>query len=123
MCDLDQLVVRYVAMWNEPDSSSRRAIVEKLWTSDAVNLTKSIEARGYDALERRVTASYEKWGRDGGHTFRLRDADTHHDVVRVTWEMVPVAGGPATSIGIEFLMLAEDGRIRADYQFIEASPR
>jgi len=28
------------------------------------------------ALERRVTASYEKWVRDGGHTFRLRDADT-----------------------------------------------
>ena len=30
MRDLDQLVARYVAMWNEPDSGSRRAIVEKL---------------------------------------------------------------------------------------------
>jgi hypothetical protein len=32
---------------------------------------------------------------------------------------VPTAGGGAVEVGLEFLILAPDGRIRLDYQFIE----
>jgi hypothetical protein len=33
--------------------------------------------------------------------------------------MVPTAGGDAVGVELEFLILAPDGRIRLDYQFIE----
>lgn len=40
----------------------------------------------------------------------------------VTWEMVDVRDGKLRSVGTEFLLLAADGRIRQDYQFIEPGP-
>jgi hypothetical protein len=31
---LDDLVGRYVALWNEPDPDTRRATIRELWSSD-----------------------------------------------------------------------------------------
>jgi hypothetical protein len=33
--------------------------------------------------------------------------------------MVPRDGGEVAGGGLEFLLLADDGRIRADYQFVD----
>ena len=41
-------------------------------------------------------------------------------MVKFHWEMVPSGGGDAAAVGLEVLVLAEDGRIRTDHQFIEA---
>jgi hypothetical protein len=41
------------------------------------------------------------------------------DAIKFNWEMVPTAGGDAVGVGLEFLILARDGRFRLDYQFIE----
>lgn len=116
---LAAFVERYVSMWNEADPARRRLLIEELWTPDCVNFTRLNEYRGWDALEARVRASWEKWGRDAGCVFRTRDFERHHEAVRVTWEMVNSSDGKVRSIGIEFLLLAADGRILADYQFIE----
>ena len=52
-------------------------------------------------------------------TFRRRDdVERLADVVKFHWEMVS-AGGEVAAVGLEFLVLARDGRIRIDYQFIE----
>ena len=117
--ELDDLVERYVAVWNEPDAVVRRRMVEELWTPDGANFTKANEWRGYEALEARVRGAHEKWVRDGGCLFRLRSADSHHDAVRFLWETVAIGDGRVVSVGTELLLLAGDGRIRADYQFIE----
>jgi hypothetical protein len=42
-----------------------------------------------------------------------------HDVVKFNWEMVPRGGGAVAGVGLEVLVLDDDGRIRIDYQFIE----
>jgi hypothetical protein len=117
--ELNALVERYVAVWNEPDAALRRRRIADLWTPEGANLTKTLEARGYEALEARVRASHEKWVRDGGCFFRPRDVQGHHGAVRFKWEMVSVSGGEVISVGYDFLVLADDGRIRTDYQFIE----
>ena len=41
-------------------------------------------------------------------------------MVKFNWEMVPADGGEAAATGLEILILGPDGRIEADYQFIEA---
>jgi hypothetical protein len=116
---LNTLAERYVAVWNEPDAPLRRQRIAELWTPDGANFTKSLEARGYEALEARVRASHEKWVRDGGCFFRARDVQSHHGAVRLKWEMVSVSGGGVVSVGYDFFVLAEDDRLRNDYQFIE----
>jgi hypothetical protein len=68
-----------------------------------------------------VTRAYEDFVAPGQFTFRPRDnADALRDVVKFSWEMVPAGGGEAAATGLEILILGPDGRIEADYQFIEA---
>lgn len=119
--DFNGLVDRYIATWNEADAASRRRTVRAMWTEDGVHRSKTMEARGHDALEARSGGTYEKWGRSGYLFRRLGDADGHHDAVRFRWEMVPQAGGAAAAIATDFIVLAPDGRIRLGYQFIEPS--
>jgi len=110
-------------MWNEPDPARRREAIAALWAEDGANFTPSIEARGHEALEARVTAAHEKWVKAGGFVFRaMKNAEAHHGGVRLYWEMVPAGGGEVAAVGFEFLLLGDDGRIRLDYQFLDRPP-
>ena len=41
-------------------------------------------------------------------------------MVKFRWEMVSTTDGSVAGIGLEFLVIDADGRIRSDYQFIES---
>jgi hypothetical protein len=118
MLAIDELVPRYVAMWNDPDADSRRATVEALWAEDARNCTPAMDVRGHEALVARVTRSYDAYIGTGDYQFRqAAEHATHHGTAVVRWEMVRVDTGEVASIGTEFLILTPDGRIAADYQY------
>ena len=55
-----------------------------------------------------------------GLSFRRRD-DVYrlHEVVKFHWEAVSPEG-EVTAVGLVFLVLGTDGRIRRDYVFIES---
>jgi hypothetical protein len=121
MTELKAFVDRYIEVWNEPDADARRQTIRVLWQEDARHLARTIEAIGHAGIETRVANAYEKWVKDKGCIFRLRDGvDGHHDTIKLRWEMLPATGGEVISIGFDFLVLASDGRIRTGYQFIEA---
>lgn len=121
--NIDKLVARYVAMWNEPDPPTRRAQIAALWAEDCAHYTPSMEMHGHAAMEQRVTIAWEKWVRDTGHTFRsCGDAESHHDGLKFHWEMVTAAGEVA-SLGFDFVRLGADGRIASDHQFLEPVAR
>jgi len=108
----------YVAVWNEPDAGRRRVAIAELWAPDGEHFVDTREARGYDALEQRITGSYEKNVRDGGHRFRaVQDARALRDVVTFHWEMLPADGEPVMASGLEILVVNDWGRIVTDYQF------
>ena len=112
---------RYVAVWNESDPAARRKSIVERWAPDGVHYVRTREARGYDALEKRITGSYEKNVRDAGHRFRpARNAQTLHNVVTFNWEMIPAGGSEVLAVGLEFLVLDDRSQIVADYQFIVA---
>jgi hypothetical protein len=136
LIDPKELGDRYVAVWNQPDAERRRTAIAELWTEDGVQflqppqqvheaaaglgLTPILQARGHDELEVRVTRSYEEFIAPGEFAFRARDnAARLGNLVKFNWEMVPVGGGQAVGVGLEVLILDDDGRIRLDYQFIE----
>jgi hypothetical protein len=132
-----ELVERYVAIWNEEDPDARSAGVRELWAHDGAHILQLpeemlsgatrigfinpvLEARGHHALEARVTRAHEEFVASGEFRFRPRAGAVQlGDVIKFGWEMVPAAGGDAAAMGLEFLLLDPDGRIRRDYQFIE----
>ena len=117
--DAQQLADRYAAVWNEPDPAVRRAEIEQLWRPDGEHFVKTKEARGYAALEERVSGAYDKNVRIGGHTFRaVRNAQGLHDVITFNWEMIEPATLEVLAVGLEFLRVDADGRIVSDHQFI-----
>jgi hypothetical protein len=123
MSQLNELVDRYVALWNEPDVERRRQSIAELWAEDGAHFTPSLEVHGHAALEARVAGAHEKWVKTGGFVFKsAQNADGHHDTVRFNWEMVPAAGGEPAAVGFDFLMLGDDGRIRLDFQFLDMPP-
>jgi hypothetical protein len=118
-----ELADRYVALWNLTDAGARRDAIGSLWVPQGEHYVRTLQAKGYEALEQRVTSSHEKNVRDGGFVFSATgDAQLLRDTVMFHWQMVPAAGGPVAAVGLEFLLLAEDGRIAIDYQFILPTP-
>jgi uncharacterized protein len=116
-----ELAERYMAVWNEPDPQARRSAVAQIWSEDARCCTPAADYVGLEAIDGRVAAAHDKWVGQGGFVFRPRGAvDEHHGGMRVRWDMVPSAGGEPVSSGVQFLLLGDDGRVRYDYQFIDA---
>lgn len=117
MLDATTIVSNYVAVWNEADPRQRRRRIEAVWVPDGASCYRLLEAHGYDAIERRVAGSWDKWLRDRRYVFRPKTSVCHHDVVKSAWEMVAVPDGEVEAKGLSFLILDPDGRIRHDYQF------
>jgi ketosteroid isomerase-like protein len=116
--NIEQLVRRYVAVWNEPDPDARRASIAELWAEDGVELLESAEYRGHRELEGRVTKAYQEFVAGGEFVFvPAGDAAAHHDAVTFRTHMVPVGGGQIVWTGTMYLELDADGRIRRDVQF------
>ena len=131
-----ELAEKYIALWNEPDADRRRQMIRDLWTEDGrhilqppqeikdiaaqpgIGLPAILEARGYEEIEARVASAYEHWVGAEGMTFRGRDdADRLGDVVKFHWEAID-KDGELFAVGLDFLVLAADGRIERDYTFV-----
>ncbi len=104
-----------------------------LWTDDAERVLQPPQgirdvAAGLSitaVLEPVATASwrtgrahaYREFIAPGTYSFRSRgDVDALRNVVKFHWEMVDTDGA-VQAVGLKFLVLGPDGRIRTDYQF------
>jgi hypothetical protein len=133
-----ELTEKYVALWNEPDADRRRRMIAELWTENGrhvlqppqeirviaarpgVAMTAILEARGYEEIEARAASAYEHWVGSEELHFRGRDdAERLGDVVKFHWEAV-ANDGEVVAVGLNFLVLAGDGRIERDYTFVVA---
>ncbi len=116
--ELNQLVDRYLTIWQEPDAERRREKITQLWTEDASHFTRTREFHGYEELAERVETAHETFVKTQGYLFQLAgEIDAHHDAVKFSWEMVSADGGKVAATGTIFLLLKEDGHIHLDYQF------
>lgn len=133
-----ELAEKYLALWNEPDADRRRRMIAELWKEDGRHILQPpqeireiaarpgiampaiLEARGYKEIEPRVASAYEHWVGSEGLSFRGRDdADRLGDVVKFHWEAV-ANDGELYGVGLNFLVLAADGRIERGYTFVVA---
>ncbi|MFC5830699.1 hypothetical protein [Nonomuraea insulae] len=115
--NIDHLVDRYVAVWNEPDPMLRHSAITGLWAQDGVELVESTRFRGHAELEARVTEAYREFVED--RKFAVTSANDvfgHHDVITFTIQLTAKDGEVAWAARV-FLILGEDELIRYDYQF------
>ena len=94
--------------------------IRELAAQPGIGMPAILEARGRDEIEARVASAFEHWVGSEGLSFRGRgDVERLGDVVKFHWEAV-AADGEAFGVGLNFLVLAADGRIQRDYVFVVA---
>lgn len=116
---LHEIVDRYTAVWNEPDNDARGKAVADLWAEDAVHTITTTVYRGRTAILERVEEAHRQFVTTAGFVFQCHAPAGHHNAVILRWEMVPAGGGAAAAAGSAFLLLDNEGRISADYQFTD----
>jgi hypothetical protein len=120
--EAQDLADRYIAVWTEVDATERRKSIAPLWMPGGRHYVGTREVQGYDALESRIIESHEKWVRDKGNRLRATEAKILHDSITFYWKMLPPAGDTKLAVGLEFVILNEQGRIVTDYQYIIIPP-
>jgi SnoaL-like domain len=116
MADTDTVVHNYIAMWNETDPDRRRALVAETVTDDADYVDPIMEGAGVDGITAMIGAAQDQFP---GHRFALvAGPEAHHDRVRFTWSLAANGGAPV-AIGVDFVNLAGDGRMRSITGFLE----
>jgi SnoaL-like domain len=110
------LVDAYLAGWNEADPDRRRELVARAFAEDATYLDPLMSGEGQDGIDAMIAGVQQQFP---GHRFELAAGpDAHHDVVRFSWHLVG-EGGARVATGIDFGVLAEDGRLRTVTGFLE----
>ncbi|MGI8856143.1 MAG: nuclear transport factor 2 family protein [Thermomicrobiales bacterium] len=108
---ISDVVDGYFAMWNEIDPLRRRAVTATTWSREASYVDPMFAADGHEGLDALVAAVHEQFP---GYRFRLTGAiDSHHDRARWDWELAAPDGSPPVAAGVDFALLAPDGRLRA----------
>jgi hypothetical protein len=117
---IEELVQKFVGVWNETDPALRRATIGSLWATEGRHYMGAHDVGGYDAIEARVTASNRRNVVEGGAIFRPATAiQALPGVVKFRWDMTRRGSDQVLSAGVGFLRLDSDGKIIADYLFAE----
>jgi SnoaL-like domain len=118
MTDAQTLVTHYLEAFNETDSDRRRELLEMLCTSDCTYTDPNVDLHGAEQLDGFIAQTQERFP---GFTFTLGGPiDAHHSQARFQWHAGP-DGAPDDYVGFD-VIVAEDGRIRSVYGFMDAAP-
>jgi hypothetical protein len=128
---------KWFALWTEPDPNARTQQIADLWASNGTQVlvdppeamrdaatelafpVPSLQVRGHDEIDRRVTRAYEMFIEPGVYTFTGDDAILlAPSLVGLAWDMVTIAGGTVVGSGYDVIVLDNDSRIVLDHQHI-----
>jgi hypothetical protein len=110
MSDFDTVVDRYLAVWNETDTTARRAAIDDLFAEQVRYVDPMAAVEGRAALNGLIGAVQEQFP---GVAFTPGgQVDGHHDQVRFTWKLGPVNG-------FDVAELDADGRIHRVLGFLD----
>ena len=116
---MDDLVSRYLDVWNEKDPAARQAAIKELFADDARYVDPLADVRGHESIDAMIGGAQAQFP---DFVFRLKPGvDTHHDVGRFGWELGP-ADGDAVIVGIDVMVLDADGRIHDVFGFWDQLP-
>ena len=120
MTDVNQIVLRYIAAWNERDAGKRREIVATTWTDDGTYIDASRHGEGHDSIADMIGAAQDHF--PGYQLCLASGIEAHNSHVRFSWETVGSAQTPLRLAGTDFANLGKDGRLKSVVGFVDAAP-
>lgn len=118
MTEFDELVDRYIAVWNETDAGKRRALIAKTFTEGTYFVDPLQEGEGQAGINTLVDGVQLKFP---GYRFRrVGAADAFRDHLRFRWELAP-QDGDAFVEGTDFAQVV-DGRLHRVTGFFDRLP-
>ncbi len=120
MSQPDNVVERYIAIWNETDVERRRDLIAQTWDDKSSYVDPLFSADGHEGIDALVAGFQQQFPE---HRFRLSsDVDQHHDRLRFSWELVEPVGGVAIVKGTDFGRVTSDGRLQVITGFLDQVP-
>jgi hypothetical protein len=118
MTEFDDLVDRYIAVWNETDVGKRRELIARTFTEGTHFVDPLQEGEGQAGINTLVDGVQQKFP---DHRFRRAGAvDACRDHIRFRWELTP-ANGEAFIEGTDFAQIVE-GRMHRVTGFFDRLP-
>jgi hypothetical protein len=106
---IDETIAVYCEAWGEANPERRLQMLNRVWDPTATYVDPISRADSRDALIARIEAFQKRY--PGARIIPLSHADVHHDMLRFTWRFV-LADGSTRNEGIDFGLLASDGRLK-----------
>jgi len=120
MSNVNEVVVRYLAVWNEREPRKRRELVAKTWTEDGTYVDAARDGKGHESLDAMIATAQ---GHFPGYRLNLASGiEVHHDYLRFSWAAGGTADAPLFIKGTDFVVLDGDGRIKSVVGFTDAAP-
>lgn len=120
MSDLNAVVDRYLAIWNETDAGARRKAIDDLWAEQGVYVDPLASATGRDGFDQVVAGAQQQFA--GLRFMRGTVFDEHHNIARFTWHLVSDATSEPIAIGFDVAAVDDSGQIGSVYGFIDKMP-
>jgi SnoaL-like domain len=118
MSECNELVDRYIALWNETDAERRRALIARTFSAGASYVDPLMASEGHSAIDDMIAAAQQRFP---GHSVRRAgEVDGHHDRLRFDWELAAPAGAVIAK-GTDFATV-EGARLAAVTGFIDQMP-
>jgi hypothetical protein len=116
----NELVVSYLAVWNERDPARRRALIAKTWTETGTYIDAHRHGEGHDALDAMIRTTQDRFP---GYQLRLISGiEAHHGYVRFSWAAGGAPSAPLYLGGTDIFTIAADGRLQSVIGFVDAAP-
>lgn len=120
MADLQNLVHRYIELWNIADADKRAEAADALFAAEGGLTDPMVDVTGPAAVDAVIAAVRQQFP---GHLIRLvGDIDAHHDTARFTWELAPEGGGESIVVGFDVATATGDGLLGRVYGFLDKVP-
>jgi hypothetical protein len=120
MSNANDLVVNYLAAWNESDPKRRRDLIAKTWTEDGTYIDAHRRGVGHDSIDSMIKSAQEQFP---GYRLRLISSiETHNGYLRFAWEAGGSSEAPLYLAGTDFAIIAKDGRLMSVAGFVDATP-
>ena len=117
MHDVNALVQRYFAVWNETDPDARLDLIAETWSDDATYVDPLLEGDGPVGINAMVSGLQQQFPE---HRFRLvGSVDHHHDRLRFGWELVEPENGVSVIEGIDFGIVSPNGQLQSITGFVD----
>src|SRR5262245_49314525 len=120
MNNVNEIVLGYLAAWNERDTIRRRELIGKVWTEDATYVDAHRRGAGHDGINEMIATAQAQFP---GYRLHLASGiESHNNYVRFSWAAGGVPEAPLYLGGTDFGTIAPDGRLKIVAGFVDASP-